>query len=390
MGQRPMKTRIQIGILSALTALSSASGVWAQDAKAPDAKAPDATKIQDIPDFMKIVVTNEGKEPEKSQIAFDNVYALNDEMFDIYEKSLLIYKKHFLERQNLIMALFSAKGGRFILYQAGKPPLEAEPPPPVYQLAKSCGHCAMATYDLLAPYSSDSAANQGWVGELASYRVRVQTALDSINALDIEDKDKALLRRVLEQIATFQDSCLKDKQFTYEELHAFARGVEPDLAKLIALASSTQVGHWYKVIERWKGMLGKDWDNTYALSNSIYVARQNNILFSTMLQFMGLKAVNDRLLLLETTDFTATPDDMFGAFIRIISDRALGKVFFNNYRLMDAELLGGGGRAAIEAEAAKRGQKPILPPLAPFNSTQIPWKTDPGSGTGPARLEEVH
>jgi hypothetical protein len=158
---------------------------------------------------------------------------------------------------------------------------------------------------------------------------------------------------------------------------------------LIALASSTQVGHWYKVLEEWKGMLGSDWDNTYGLTNSIYVARQNNILFSVLMQFMGPKAVNDRLLLLETTDFTATPDVMLDGFIRIVSDRALGKVFYNDYRLMDYELLGGGGRKAIEAEAAKRGQKANLPPLVPFNSTEIPWKHDPSSGTGPATMEEV-
>jgi hypothetical protein len=135
--------------------------------------------------------------------------------------------------------------------------------------------------------------------------------------------------------------------------------------------------------------LGKDWDNTYALSNSIYVARQNNILFSVLLQFMGPSAVNDRLILMETTDFTATPETMMDGFIRIISDRALGKVFFDNYRLMDYELLGGGGRKAIIAEMEKRGMKANLPPLVPFNSTEIPWKDNPASGTGPSSLDEI-
>ena len=125
------------------------------------------------------------------------------------------------------------------------------------------------------------------------------------------------------------------------------------------------------------------------LSNSIYVARQNNIIFSVLVQFMGEKAINDRLILLETTDFTATPEAMMDGFIRIISDRALGKVFFNDYRLMDFELLGGGGRRAIEAEAAKRGLKAVLPPMVPYNSTEWPWKIDPASGTGPARMEDV-
>ena len=61
-------------------------------------------------------------------------------MFTIYDKSLSIYQKNFLERTNLIMGLFSGDGGRFILYRAGQPPLEAETPPSLYRVAKSVGH----------------------------------------------------------------------------------------------------------------------------------------------------------------------------------------------------------------------------------------------------------
>jgi hypothetical protein len=80
---------------------------------------------------------------------------------------------------------------------------------------------------------------------------------------------------------------------------------------------------------------------------------------------------------------------MLDVLTRIVADRALGMVFFRDYFLMDVELLGGGGRAAIEREMAKRGKKPLLPTLAPFRSNAWPWKTDPHQGTGPARLEDV-
>ena len=342
-----------------------------------------------VPDFMKIVVLNEGTPPPISKTAFDNIYALNQGMFPIYDKSLAIYKKHFLERQNLIMALFSEKGGRFILYRAGQPPLEAESPPEIYRLAKAVGHTAMATYDLVAPYSTSAAVDPTWRGEMQAYRTRVQTALDSLDAADIKKEDRDLLRATLQQVKTFMDNCLQKGSFTYDDIQAYARGIKPNLVKMIELASSTQVGHWYKILDQWKQMLGSDWNNTYALSNAIYVARQNNILFSVLVQFLGEKAINDHLILLETTDFTATSDDMMDAFIRIISDRALGKVFYNDYRLMDYELLGNGGRKAIEAEAAKRGLKPLLPPLVPFNSTEWPWKIDPKSGTGPAKMDDI-
>ena len=342
-----------------------------------------------IPDFMKIVVVNEGVPPTKDQIALDDICALNDGMFRIYDKSLATYKQHFRERQNLIMGLFSGKGGRFILYRAGLPPIEAESPPAIYRIAKSVGHCAMATYALVAPYVGSAAADGSWKAEMQAYHTRVQSALAALSVADLNPEDRELLRDTLEQIESFMDKSLQKGSFTYDDVLAYARGIKPDLAKLITLASSTQVGHWYKVLENWKQMLGKDWENTYALSNSIYVARQNNILFSVLVQFMGEKAINDHLILLETTDFTTTPDAMMDAFIRIISDRALGKVFYNDYRLMDFELLGGGGRKAIEAEAAKRGLKAVLPPVVPFNSTEWPWKINPASGTGPGRMEDI-
>ena len=344
----------------------------------------------DVPDFMKPFTQNEEKPVSKEKIAIEQVYSLNTEMFSIYDKSLAIYQKNFLERTNLIMGLFSGDGGRFILYRAGQPPLEAESPPALYRLAKSVGHSAMATFDLLAPYTSNPSADLIWLNSLQSYRNQIQASIGALDEIDLMEEDRDVLSDVLKQIAAFMDTCLQNRTYTYEDLQTFARTIKPDLAKLIDIGTRVQVGHWWKVLERWKQMLGKDWDQTYGLSNTIYVAHQNNILFSILVQFFGEKAINDRLILMETTDFTTTPEIMLVAFTRIVSDRMIGEAFFKNNQLMDFELLGGSARRAIAAEAAKRGLKAILPPLVPFNSHQWPWKTDPNSGTGPATMEEIH
>jgi hypothetical protein len=225
---------------------------------------------------------------------------------------------------------------------------------------------------------------------MKSYRLEIQMAKEAIVNLGIKPEEQALLQDTLSKVLAFQDACLKNGGYTYDEVQAYARGVEPNIEKLVALASGTQVAHWFEVMTEWKKMLGADWDKTYGLSNSIYVARQNNILFTLLVQFFGEKAMNDRLLLLETTDFQTTPEDMLTAFARILSDRVLGKVFFNDDRLMDYELLGFGGRAAIEKEMAARGEKALLPPLVPFNSTQWPFRIDPASGTGPKSFDDLH
>ena len=135
-----------------------------------------------------------------------------------------------------------------------------------------------------------------------------------------------------------------------------------------------------KVIGDWKTMLGSDWDKAYAASNTIYVARQNNILFSVLAQYFGPEAINDRLMLIETISFTSSPEDMLTSPTRIIADRSVGALFFGNYYLMDYELMGGDARKAIIAEDEKRGMKPFLPPAVPFGSKQWPTLITPGPG----------
>ena len=115
----------------------------------------------------------------------------------------------------------------------------------------------------------------------------MQTAKDNVDNLDIKPEEKAIVAAVLGKVLAFMDTCLKNGTFTSPEVQAYARGVEPDCEKLVGIASAAQVGHWFDVLTGWKKLLGDEWGQTYALSNSIYVTRQNNILFSILVQFIG-------------------------------------------------------------------------------------------------------
>lgn len=342
------------------------------------AEAPDHTRI----------TADKGEPASERAVAERDVLALDTSMMALYEDSLAKYKRTMRARVPIILALFSEAGGRMILYRPGQEPLVAEPVPLVYQLAKSVSHSSMAVYQIVAPYVARP-SDRSWRGPMQAYRTRCRTALESLDALDLSSDEREILRAILDRGNTFMDECLKMGTFTPEGLEAFARAGAPDFGKTIGIAARAQVAHWMGVLERWKAMLGEDWEHTYAASNTIYVTRHNNVLFTVLAQFMGEKAMGDRLLLLETTEFTTTPEAMLDLLARIVSDRALGKVFFKDYYLMDAELLGGGARRAITAEATKRGMKPFLPPLTPFYSNGWPWNTDPRNGKGPSSLEEV-
>jgi N6-adenosine-specific RNA methylase IME4 len=294
------------------------------------------------------------------------------------------------ERVPIILALFSGEGGQMTLYRPGHAPEVAPPVPLVYQLAKSIGHSTMAIYEVVSPYLTDAFANQLWRPPIETYRAQNQTALNGLEALDVSDENRAIFRTILENNLAFMDECLANGGYTYETVKKFIGETVRDSIKTIGIGSGAQVGHWMDVLEGWQKELGGDWERTYAVSNSLYIARQNNILFSVLVQFMGTETMGDRLLLVETPEFETTPEKMLDVLGRIVADRSLGMVFFQDYYLMDVELLGGGGRAAIENEMKKRGREPLLPPLVPFRSNDWPWKTDPTKGTGAARMEDVH
>jgi len=338
----------------------------------------------DLPDYMQPIAGVVTVSP--TEVANDNLLALNRSMFQLYDETGKLLQRNILAQHPVILGLFSGAGGRFILYRPGMAPLEAPPVPMVYQLLKSVGHSTMAVSEVVAPYI-DNPANQAWLASLLAYRSQMQSALDTLDRAELPPDWRAVPRTILQNNVAFMDNCAKKGAITMADIQDFAKRQGPSLKKVIAWAAQTQVAHWMTVIGDWKKMLGADWEKTYAASNTIYVARQNNILFSVLAQYFGADAINDRLLLIETISFTTTPADMLEALTRIVADRSVGAIFFGNYKLMDYELMGGDARTAIIVETAKRGMTPVLPPAVPFGSHQ--WPTLITAGSGPTSLADL-
>jgi hypothetical protein len=331
----------------------------------------------DLPDYFKAIVSVEKASP--AEIGAKNILQLDTSMFELYGDAGQIFKKNILAEHPIILGLFSGAGGRFVLYRPGMAPLEAPPVPIVYQLLKSIGHSTMALSEVLVPYLN-SPNDLTWRSALAAYRSRMQSALDGLDAAPMRDDWKPVNRAILENNIVFMDETLQANAVSPEALQAFAKKQGPLLKKDIAWAAQTQVEHWMNVIAGWKQMLGADWDKTYAASNTIYVARQNNVLFSVLAQFFPPEAINDRLMLIETISFTTTPDDMLDSLTRIIADRSVGAAFFGDYHLMDYELMGGDAREAVIDADKKRNIPVNLPPQVPFGSHQWPTLVTPGPG----------
>lgn len=340
-----------------------------------------------LPDYMN-VIAGDGTEASKAAVADQNVLDLDIAMFGLYDEALAKFQKNLLAQHPVILALFSNQGGRLLLYRPGKPPLEAPQVPIRYQLYKSVGHSSLALFELAGSHVGD-VADHSWEAKMRVFRAANQAALDSLNATDLSPEARENQANVLTSNIKFMDAALNKDTYTFADIQNYTREVKPFLQQNITWGATTQVQHWMKVVKDWKELLGPDWDKTYGVSNTLYVARQNNVLFSVLAQFFGKDAMNTRLFLYETSSFVTTPDQMLDVLIRTVADRSVGQVFFDNYYLMDYELMGGDGRKAIAAEDKKYGMAVFLPPEVPFHSNEWPFRIDPSQGEGPATIEQI-
>ncbi|WP_254774871.1 hypothetical protein [Polaromonas sp. YR568] len=336
-------------------------------------------RTADLPADLKNLVGTPVPAPGAIETA--NVLTLNKSMFELYDDAAAVFRQNILANHPVILAQFSGAGGAFTLYRPGQPMLEAPSVPITYQLLKSVGHSTMALAQVVGPYL-DNPKDKSWLPAMVAFRGRMQMALDSVDATAMPPAWRENNHIILKANLAFMDECIKTGNISYGTLEAFSRKQAPYLAQNVTWAAQMQVNHWMNVLTEWKALLGNDWNKTYGMSNSIYVTRQNNVIFSVLAQFFGAEAINDRLILVETMSFTTTRADMLGSLTRIIADRSVGKLFFGNYYLMDYELMGGDARDAIIAETAKRNMAAVLPPVVPFGSRQWPTLVTPGPGPG--------
>ena len=344
-----------------------------------------AARAQTLPSYMDPI---SGLTPTTAaETATKDMLALNTGMFQLYGDAAKIFRANILAKHPVILGMFSGAGGRFILYQPGKAPIEAPAMPVVYQLLKSVSHSTMALAQVVAPYINNP-DNKSWRGSMSAYRSRMQSALDGLDLTPMQADWRANNRTILQKNIAYMDDCLAKGVINFDALEKFGKAQLPYQALNVAWAAQVQVNHWMTVLAGWKTMLGPDWDKTYAVSNTIYATRQNNVLFSVLAQFFPPEAINDRLLLIETMSFTTTQAEMLDSLTRIIADRSTGALLFGNYHLMDYELMGGDARTAIIAETAKRGMTPFLPPVVPFGSNQ--WPTLITTGPGPATISDLN
>ena len=163
--------------------------------------------------------------PAPDRVAFQNLSALNTGMFDLYGSAGQLVQGSILAQHPVILGLFSGAGGRMILYRPGQPASEGPQVPEQYQILKSVGHSVMALGVIVGPHIG-KIDDRSWQPAVAAYRVKLQAALDSVEATSLpsewRDNNQALIR---ENIA-FIDRVLGEKVVSFADCAGVCREAE--------------------------------------------------------------------------------------------------------------------------------------------------------------------
>ncbi|WP_239131825.1 hypothetical protein [Streptomyces griseus] len=301
-------------------------------------------------------------------------------MSRIYADARPGHSENLLARFPVVLALFNGAGGRMLLCCPGLPAEEAPPVPAVYQYLKALAHSTVAMHEIALCADADPAA-------LAGFADTVEQGLTTLPDLALDPETARAATAVLVAVRAFLSTPRTPGSATTEELEDFGRSCAPHVVVLMEKAAAVQVNHWMSVLDQWHLLLGPSgFDSVHAAVNTLYVTRRKNILFTVLAQYLGQRAIGDRLLLFETPEFTTTPEQMLDLMTRVVADRNLGRAFFGHGQVMDVEILGDAAVHAIRTRMLQRARTPVLPALAPYDSHQWPWPTDPSSGTTPTDL----
>src|SRR5215217_7836427 len=172
----------------------------------------------ELPAYMNIVIG--GAAPTTAETAKQNVLALNSAMFGLYDASARVFKRNILAQHPVILALFSGAGGRFILYRPGIAPVEAPPVPGVYQLLKSVGHSTMVLPVMAGPHI-DKPSDQSWRAPMATFRARLQAAIDGLNETEIQPDWRETTREILANNISFIDECFTSGVISFAAVQRF-------------------------------------------------------------------------------------------------------------------------------------------------------------------------
>lgn len=280
---------------------------------------------------------------DKSDEASDRLYTLDSLMQSNYAKT-----QHAVGQMQspVILAMFNGVGGKYILRRDGKE-VAVEPVPPLYEQVKSVSHTLVGIFEIISPYLQYSESGN-WRPALTEFNTNMKDALATLGNVGMPEKVEENCRKILQGGIDFMDNALATGRFNAKDYSNYAQPLLPAVMENVTLAGKLQVDHFESVVKEWRKEMGEEeWARLYAVVNTAWAMRRQNVHFQILAQMMGRDAINDRLIMAEAIN-SVTEDDLLMLLGRIVNDRALSILVFGKTYRMDVELMGEAARKATE------------------------------------------
>jgi len=290
--------------------------------------------------------------------ASDRLYLLDAEMRAHYAEAL---EKSAASLSPVIHAQFDEDGGTYHLRRNGRL-LSVQPTPKQYKRLKSISHTPLAIYTILV-------GHEDWQQSLQSFCDHMQAGLDTLDRTQLPPELVEGSRAILAEGVAFCREVLAAGTYDIEQYHQFAHKVAPYLRPNIEAAAAMQVDAFEALVKTWRAEMGEEeWGRLMVVVTTAWAMRRDNVHFQIFAHLMGHDAVHQRLILAEGFNDTPQAFDLLG---RIVMDRQVSKLVFEDPLALDVELMGEGALKRIEDYAC-----PVYPsikgPKKPLLNTEIP------------------
>ncbi len=268
-----------------------------------------------------------------SSVAMQHFMMLDPGMLITMKEQQDVYKTELLKKHPVIVALFGAEGGTYVLYRPGQNPLVANPMSSAlgYELAAIVEHSAMDAYELSIQGLNNPGKDNFWITKMKSLSEKITLAQSSVSKLALSKNETVLLQNIFTQSQQFIADNIKQHSLSLARSNAYAEAIKPNFEKLSQMVVADQIQYGIEVVKKWKTLLGSDWKNTYGTVLYIPVAPKNSILLSILTELMGKEAFNKQLFYFTSNSYSPTGDQAISFLTNARPDKALADQVFGQY-----------------------------------------------------------
>ena len=242
----------------------------------------------------------------------------------------------------IILSVGTPSGGRFTLHHRGQQET-VEPVDIAFATLKYVAHAPLGLFGALFPGSLDEQQpDQTSVDRLEEY---FRDTLVSVDELPVDAPSRQACRTILTDSLAF----VAKAQYSRAAFTEYARAIGAPTGLTMRVAARVQLEGIERQVRAWRERIGEDdWGGIYAAIASGWARINNSPRQQAIEQVMGAEAARARLF---TIQGVKTEEALLQRLAKILNQRELSDVFFEEKERMEEDLMGRPAREYLETRS---------------------------------------